>query len=92
MCGAVEAFDCCLRKTNYKGKFEFTYTSASQAIIKNLASGSRVVVKSNIGNEIERINIYQDQFVVANTNETLLVGDMLSCKLSEVGILELFTC
>ena len=30
LCGAAELFDCCLRRTRYKGKFEFTYVGASQ--------------------------------------------------------------
>ena len=81
---AVEIFDCCLRRSRYKGKFEFNYVSASQVIVKRLSTGSRIVLKSHYGYEIQKINIFQDQFLIAHTPETLLVGDLATCKLSEV--------
>lgn len=30
LCGGVEQFDCCLRRTIYKNKFEMTYVGPSQ--------------------------------------------------------------
>lgn len=30
LCGGVEQFDCCLRRTIYKNKFEITYVGPSQ--------------------------------------------------------------
>jgi len=29
LCGSVDVFDVCLKKSRYKGKFEFTYVSLS---------------------------------------------------------------
>ncbi|KAJ3253804.1 hypothetical protein HK103_005291 [Boothiomyces macroporosus] len=84
MNSAVELFDCCLRRSRYKGKFEFNYVSPSQVIVKRLSTGSRIVLKSHYGYEIQKVNIFQDQFLIANTPETLLMGDLASCKLSEV--------
>ncbi|CAD2220997.1 hypothetical protein, conserved [Angomonas deanei] len=37
-----------------------------------------------MGNEIQRVNVHQDRFLVAYTSTTILVGDLISCKLSEV--------
>lgn len=34
--------------------------------------------------EITKINILQDRFVVANTNDTIIVGDIETQKLSEL--------
>lgn len=34
LCGSVDVFDVCLKKAKYKGKFEFTYVSLSQVIVK----------------------------------------------------------
>lgn len=34
--------------------------------------------------EIDKINIYKDRFLIARTAETLLMGDMETCKLSEI--------
>jgi intraflagellar transport protein 172 len=82
--GAVDTYDACLRRYRYKGKFEFTYVSLSQVIVKRLSSGTRIVLKSHFGYEILKINIYQDQYLIAHTPETLLIGDLESCKLSEV--------
>ena len=41
-------------------------------------------MKSTQGYEISKINVYQDRFLVATTHSTLLLGDMESCKLSEL--------
>jgi len=84
LCGAVELFDCCLKRTRYKGKFEFTYVSPSQVIVKRLSTGSRIVLKSHYTYAITKVNIFQDQFLIANTANTLLMGDLTTCKLSEI--------
>lgn len=34
--------------------------------------------------EIVKLNVYQDQFVIGNTEETLLLGDLQSSLISEV--------
>eukprot|EP00854_Cymbomonas_tetramitiformis_P006568 gene6568-7868_t len=84
LCGGVDMYDACIRRHRYKGKFEFTYVSNSQVIVKRLSSGTRIVLKSHFGYEITKINIYEDQYLIAHTPETLLMGDLESCKLSEV--------
>ena len=43
------------------------------------------MLKSRYEHEVERINVYQDRFLVANTAETLMLGDMDTCCLSEVS-------
>ena len=55
LCGAVEAYDCCLRKTTYKGKFEFNYVGPSQVIVKQLSTGTRIVLKSHYNYEITKV-------------------------------------
>jgi intraflagellar transport protein 172 len=84
LCGSVDVFDVCLKKSRYKGKFEFTYVSLSQVIVKKIETGQRLVLKSAQGHEISKINIYQDRYLVATTHSTLLLGDLESCKLSEL--------
>jgi intraflagellar transport protein 172 len=84
LCGAVDMYDACIRRVRYKGRFEFTYVSTSTVIVKRLSSGARIVLKSHFGYEVTKINIYEDRFLVASTAETLLMGDLESCKLSEV--------
>ena len=43
------------------------------------------MLKSRYEHEVERVNVYQDRFLVANTAETLMLGDMDTCCLSEVS-------
>ncbi|XP_064625451.1 intraflagellar transport protein 172 homolog [Lineus longissimus] len=85
LCGGVELFDCCLKRAIYKNKFEMTYVGLSQVIVKNLASGTRVVLKSYYGYEIDEVKIKgEDRFLVAHTSDTLMLGDLQENKLSEV--------
>ncbi|XP_037837544.1 intraflagellar transport protein 172 homolog [Kryptolebias marmoratus] len=85
LCGGVELFDCCLRRTIYKNKFEMTYVGLSQVIVRNLSTRTRVVLKSYYGYEIEEVKIMgRDRYLVAHTSDTLLLGDLLNNKLSEV--------
>jgi intraflagellar transport protein 172 len=84
LCGSVDVFDVCLKKSRYKGKFEFTYVSLSQVIVKRIESSQRIVLKSAQGYEISKINVYQDRYLVASTHSTLLLGDMETCTLSEL--------
>ena len=54
-------------------------------IVKRLSTGARIVLKSHYGYEITKVNIFQDCYLVAGTGRTVLLGDLGSCKLSEVG-------
>lgn len=82
--GSVDMFDCCLRRYRMRGAYEFTYVSHSQVIVKRLATGTRLVLQSYMGFEIRKVNVYQDRYLVAHTSATLLLGDLVSHKLSEV--------
>ncbi|KAF7235879.1 hypothetical protein EYD10_17309 [Varanus komodoensis] len=86
LCGGVEQFDCCLRRSIYRNKFEMTYVGPSQVIVKNLSTGMRVVLKSHYGYEIDEVKILgRERYLVAHTSDTLLLGDLSSTKLSEVA-------
>ncbi|KAJ1511508.1 hypothetical protein HMI54_000768, partial [Coelomomyces lativittatus] len=83
--GSLDILDCCLRKFRYKGTFELSYVSPSQVIVKRLSTGSSILLKSNYGYEIEKIDIFQEQFLVAQTSNTLCLGDLSICKMSEIS-------
>lgn len=56
-------------------------------LVRNLSSGTRVVLKSYYGYEIEEVKIMgKDRYLVAHTSDTLLLGDLLTTKLSEVRL------
>ena len=44
MCGGVFMYDACIKRFKYKGKFEMTYVSPSQVIVKRLATGTYMFV------------------------------------------------
>ena len=54
--------------------------------MKNLSSGTRVVLKSHYGYEVEEVKILgKERYLVAHTSDTLLLGDLTTNRLSEVG-------
>lgn len=84
LCGSIDVYDASLKKIKYKGKFEFNYVAPNQIVVKTISTGSRAVVKSNFSNEIRKINVFQDRYVIANTSETLLLGDLETNRISEM--------
>lgn len=65
--------------------------SVLQVLVKNLSTGTQVVLKSYYGYEIEEVKIMgKDCYLVAHTSDTLLLGDLLTIKLSEVWLKPLF--
>ncbi|KAG7173582.1 Intraflagellar transport protein 172-like [Homarus americanus] len=90
LCGAVELFDSVLRRSVWKNKWEMTYVGPSQVLVKPIAGsgpfGSRgVILRSQYGFEIHDVRIMgKDRYLVARTNETLLLGDLHRNLLSEV--------
>eukprot|EP00672_Neobodo_designis_P025471 CAMPEP_0174835280 /NCGR_PEP_ID=MMETSP1114-20130205/5324_1 /TAXON_ID=312471 /ORGANISM="Neobodo designis, Strain CCAP 1951/1" /LENGTH=1775 /DNA_ID=CAMNT_0016069225 /DNA_START=364 /DNA_END=5691 /DNA_ORIENTATION=+ len=82
--GAIDTYDACLRRYCLRGAFEMTYVSHNQVIVKRLSTGTRIVLKSYLGYEIQRVNVHKDRFLIANTATTLLLGDLGTCGLSEV--------
>jgi intraflagellar transport protein 172 len=67
LCGSLDMYEASMKKIRYKGKFEFNYVSPSQVVVLTLATGKKSVVRSGNSQEIIKINIYQDRYVVANT-------------------------
>ena len=84
LCGVVDVYDACLRRQRYGDAFEFTHVSRSTVVVKRLATGARIVLRSHHGYDVSKINVRKDRFLVARTPETLLLGDMETCRLSEV--------
>lgn len=63
-----------------------TYVGPSQVLIKPLSPGMKdVVLKSQYGHEIINVQIMgKDNYLVARTPETLLIGDLQRNLLTEV--------
>lgn len=58
--------------------------SPSQVIVRHLVSGTRITLRSQFGHELLKLRVQQDRFLVGHTTDTLLLGDLETCKLSEV--------
>ncbi|CAG9856074.1 unnamed protein product [Phyllotreta striolata] len=86
LCGAVFMFESVLKRTVWKDKFEITYVGPSQVLVKPLDANERgVILRSQYGGEIEDVKIMgKDCYLVARTEETLLVADLARNLLSEV--------
>ena len=63
-----------------------TYVGPSQVLVKPLDPGSRgVILKSHYGYEIDDVRIMgRDNYLVARTSDTILLGDLQRNLLSEV--------
>lgn len=75
-----------LRSSSVLGKAKRLRLVPYQVIVKNLSSGTRVVLKSHYGYEVEEVKILgKERYLVAHTSDTLLLGDLNTNRLSEVG-------
>ena len=85
LCGSVDVFDVCMKKARYKNKFEITHVSPAHVIVHRINGGDqKLSLKSQSGQEVTKINIYQDRYIVASTADSLLLGDMETTKMSEL--------
>ncbi|XP_044747182.1 intraflagellar transport protein 172 homolog [Coccinella septempunctata] len=84
--GTVLMFESVLRRTVWKDKFEITYVGPNQVLVKPLNSTARgVILKSQYGGEIDDVKIMgHDSYLVARTEETLMVAALHKNLLSEV--------
>lgn len=59
--------------------------SVMQVIVKNLSTGTRVVLKSHYGYEVDEVKVMgKDRYLVAHTSDTLLLADLTTNRLNEV--------
>lgn len=84
LCGVVDLYDICVKRTMFKGGFEVTYVSHSQVIVRQVETNMRIVIRSQYGCEILKINVYKNRYVVGTTTDTILLGDLETLKISEV--------
>ena len=88
LCGGVELFESVLKRAVWKNKFEMTYVGPSQVLVKPLAKGKGargVILKSMYGYEIDDVRIMGgENYLVAKTTETMLLGDLQRNLLSEI--------
>ncbi|ESO08535.1 hypothetical protein HELRODRAFT_74793 [Helobdella robusta] len=78
LCGTVEIFDCCLKKSIYKNTIEISHVGISQIMVKNLiGSKSSMSLKSRDGSEVTEVKVMGGgRYVLAHTTDTLILADI----------------
>lgn len=78
-----------LKRTVWKDIFEITYVGPSQVLIKPLDENQQpVIVRSQLGGEIDDVKIMgKDCYLVARTEDSLIIADLTKNLLSEVKFL-----
>lgn len=84
LCGALDMFESCVKKSVIADKYEITYISLVQVIIKDVEKNKRMTIKTNLSNEITHVNIQSNNFIVATTERSVIVGEISTQKWSEV--------
>lgn len=84
LCGVVDFYDICVKRTLFKGGFEVTHVSSSQVIVRQINTNTRIAIKSSYNCEILKTNIYKNRYVVGTTTDTLLLADLETLKMSEI--------
>ncbi|CAB3377061.1 Hypothetical predicted protein [Cloeon dipterum] len=88
LCGSIEVFESVLKRTVWKNKFEMIYVAPSQVLVRPLQGEQQrgVILRSKLGHEISEVRIagVNDQFLIARTSHSILLGDMARNLLSEV--------
>lgn len=74
-----------MKRTVWKNLYVINYIGPSQILLKSISDGKEINVKSYTGKEIDDVKILgQDNYLVARTNDTLIVGDLHRRLISEV--------
>ena len=84
LCGSLDMFESCLKKNIINDKYEITYISLQQITVKDIEKERRINIKTNLAPEILKVEIKNNNFLVINTDNSLIVGDLTTQKYSEV--------
>ncbi|OQV16936.1 Intraflagellar transport protein 172-like protein [Hypsibius exemplaris] len=83
--GAVDIFNCALGKKKQNSRFETTFVTADQAVIRDPETNRRMTVRSDSGQPIDRLNFLKDQpIAIGETADHLIVADIKQDLASEV--------
>ena len=89
LCGSIDIFESCLKKYIHKEKFEFSFLSESNILIKNLSSNKRLNFKSSTITipRIEKISIQKDNYIIITTQDKLIIGSINLGLFSEINLI-----
>ncbi|GMT33310.1 hypothetical protein PFISCL1PPCAC_24607, partial [Pristionchus fissidentatus] len=85
LCGGVFAIDCCLKRKMLRSRFETTYVSPSNVLIRDVTTEQRTALLSRKGLPIDEIKMMgDDRFVVGYTASTLIIAELDQGRFSEI--------
>ena len=84
LCGSLDMFESCLKKNIINDKYEITYISLQQITVKDIEKERRISIKTDLSPEILKVDIKNNNFLIVNTDNSLIVGDLTLQKYSEV--------
>jgi intraflagellar transport protein 172 len=84
LCGSLDMFESCLKKNIINDKYEITYISLQQITVKDIEKERRISIKTDLSPEILKVDIKNNNFLIVNTENSLIVGDLTLQKYSEV--------
>ena len=85
LCGALDAFDACLRRYILKGQYEVTYTAPNAALVRHLSTGDKMTVSSRQPTDLHSLSTHHGRYVMGRTKDSLVVADLLAGRQSEIG-------
>ena len=85
LCGALDAFDACLRRYTLKGQYEVTYTAPNAALVRQLSTGDKLTISSRQPGDLFSLSTHHGRYIMARTKDTLVVADLHSGRQSEIG-------
>eukprot|EP01084_Bolivina_argentea_P105378 188683_1 len=81
MIGSIDFYEACLKKYKYLDRFSIMYTALNSVVIHNRFSDDKILIKTNLGSEIKKIEIMQNRFVIGKTEKSLILSDIMNNKL-----------
>lgn len=84
--GAVLILESVLKRVLWQDKFELIYVAPSQLLVHSLhGSQEQIIIRSSLGLEIDDVRIMgKDNYLVARTEESLIISDLTRNLTSEV--------
>lgn len=84
ICGSVDLYELSIKKLKLKGKFEVDFINQSRIKIFNMESKRSSVVGSRYNAEILNVKIQSDNYVVAITSRSIIIGSIRGGEQTEI--------
>ena len=72
----MDIFSCAVKKQQLNNRFETTFVSPDQVLIRDVQSGSRISFRTESGQPLDKVSFLRDQpiAVAATSNHLILIN------------------